>query len=138
MIDKLALFLLKRIKNEKTRQFLLKEAVKHHFCAVSSEDILKENPDGTIQFEGKTLDATYKRDLQEQANLLTNLLLWKVLQKDIEYQIRKKMFEETVIKEDMVWGRLIVWLWDVIDTRISKLKNMEENHLNVRVVVNKK
>lgn len=122
MVDKLALFLLKRVKNEKTRDYVLKEAVKHLFCAVSAEDILKENPDGTLEFEGKTLPESYKKDLQEQANLLTSLLLWKVLQKDIEYQLRKKMFEETIINGDMVWGRLVVWMWDVIKTRLERLK----------------
>lgn len=120
LLVKLALYILKN--SEKERDIILTEAVKKLFCTVSADEILKENPDGTIQFEGKTLDASYKKNLQEQANLLTNMLLWKVLKKDVEYQLRKKMFEETVLNGDMVWGKLLTFLWDIINTRITRLK----------------
>lgn len=125
MIDKsiiwLALLLLKLLKSENARHFVLTEAVKHLFNTVSAEDLLKFNIDGTIQFEDKVLPASYKKDLQEQAKLLPSLFLWKVLKKDIQYQLRKKMFEQTSVSQDLLWGKLITFYDDIIRTRIETL-----------------
>src|SRR3990167_10583821 len=111
---KLALWLLKS-EDEKVKRAILAEAVVHLFNAISEEDILKENPDGTVQYDGKTLPANYLKDLKEQAKLLPDLLLWKVLKKDVQYQLRRKMFEEARIDLDVVWGQLLTFLWDVIE-----------------------
>jgi len=121
-LTKLALWIIKHCSNEETRIMVLNEAVKHLFYTVSLDDILKVNPDGTIQFEGKTMDSSYRKELREQANLLENLLLWKVINKDITYQLQKKMFNEAVINNDVVWGKLLTFLWDIIKQRISQLK----------------
>lgn len=123
-LAKLALWMLKSAKysDETTKNMVLTEAVKHLFNAISAEDILKENPDGTLNFEDKTLPVSYRKDLREQANLLPNLMLWKVLMKDIQYQLNKKMYLESQITQDMLWGKLITWLWDVLNTRIRSLQ----------------
>ena len=119
-----ALWLLNNVKytDLKTRNMVLTEAVKHLFNTVSADDILKENPDGTIKFENKTFTPNYRQDLREQAKLLPDLFLWKVLRADIKYQLNKKMFQESLITEDVMWGKLLLWLWDCIETRIDKLK----------------
>lgn len=124
LIAKLALRLLKKCKyaDKQTKNLILTEAIKHLFNTVSADDILKENLDGTIKFEDKILPSSYSQDLREQAKLLPNLLLWKVLQADIKYQLNKKMFEESLITEDVMWGKLLIYLNDIIKTRIEKLQ----------------
>jgi len=123
-LAQLALWAIKQSKyaDEKTKNMILTEAVKHLFNTVSADDILKENPDGTIRFEDRTLSQTYRKDLREQAKLLPDLLLWKVLQADIKYQLNKKMYEESLITQDVMWGKLIMWYNDIIRTRIERLK----------------
>ena len=74
-LTKLALRIIKKYANEETRREILTEAVEHLFYTISADDILKVNPDGTLQFEGKTLDASYRKDLREQVALLENLLI---------------------------------------------------------------
>ena len=119
-----ALWLLRKGKyaDEATKNKVLSEAVKHLLNAVGPEDILKENPDGTIQFEGKLLMPNYRKDLREQAKLLPSLLLWRVLQADIKYRLNKKMFTESLITADVMWGKLLLWMNDVITTRLEQLK----------------
>lgn len=127
-LAKLALWFLKNTKycDEATKNMILSEAVSHLFNTITVEDVLKENPDGTLQFEGKTLDASRKKDLKEQAELLPNLLLWKVIQKDIQYQINRKLYNEANITTDMLWGKLILYYNDIIKTRIEKFKSYRE------------
>ena len=121
-LTKLALRIIKKYANEETRREILTEAVEHLFYTISADDILKVNPDGTLQFEGKTLDASYRKDFREQVALLENLLLWKVIKKDVAYQLQKKMWMEASINNDVVWGKLLTFLWDIISTRLSQLK----------------
>lgn len=123
-LAKLALWFLKNTKycDEKTKNMILSEAVAHLFNTIKAEDILKENSDGTLRFENKTLPPEFRKDLKEQAKLLPNLLLWKVLMKDIEYQLNKKMFLEPLITQDVMWGKLLTYLKDIINTRVEKLK----------------
>ena len=123
-LAKLALWALKQGKyaDDKTKNMILTEAVKHLFNTISADDILKENPDGTINFKGRMLTPNYRKDLREQAKLLPDLMLWKVLQADIKYQLNKKMFDEPLITQDVMWGKLLLYYNDVIKTRIDKLK----------------
>lgn len=113
--------MLKKAKpNEEARHIVLTEAVKHLFNTVGSDDILKEK-NGKMYFEGKPLTDEKVKNIKEQAKLLPNLLLWKIIQKDIQYQINKKLYEEAVITQDMLWGKLITFYNDVIKTRIKNL-----------------
>jgi len=120
-ILKLVLYLLKR-SDEKTKRDIIREAVKDLFCTVEADDILRVKGD-VMYFQGKALDQSYRKDLRAQAEIIENMLLWKVLRKDIEYQLRKKMFEEAKTDMDVVWGQLITWLYDVMKTRIEQLKH---------------
>lgn len=118
---KIALWCLKWA-DEDTKKAVLSQAVKDLFKAIGPEDILRRNNDGTWRFENKTLDASYIKDLKTQADMLDKLFLWKILKKDIEYQIRLKMFEEAKIDLDVVWAQLLTFLWDTIQTRIQRLR----------------
>jgi hypothetical protein len=120
-LTKITLWILKKA-DDKIRLEILTEVTKDLFYTISADDILKVNPDGTMQFEGKTLDVSYRKDLRAQAELLENMLLWKVLKRDVEYQLWKKTFYETSIQNDVVWGKLLTFLWDILKTRINQLK----------------
>ena len=120
-LAKLALWCLLR-SDEKTKRIILREAVKGLFCTVNADDVLKENSDGTMNFEGKLLDASYRKELRTQAETIDKMFLWRVLRKDIEYQLRKKMYEEARVDLDIVWGQLTVWLYDVMKTRLDRFR----------------
>lgn len=124
-LAKLALWFLKRYSDDITKNLILTEATKHLFNTISAEDVLKENLDGTLNFEDKLLDASYRKDLREQAKLLPKLMLWRVLQKDIQYQLNKRMFGDVNLKinhELLFTGKLILWLNEVINARIRSLQ----------------
>jgi len=121
LVAKTALWLLKWV-DEGTKREILTEVVKDKFCIVGADEILKENPDGTMNFEGKLFDSSYRKNLREQAIMLDSLLLWKVLKKDINYQIVRKMYMEANTDLDNVWWKLLTYLQEVMQTRINQLK----------------
>jgi len=121
LIGKTALWLLRWI-DEETKREILTEVVKDKFCIIGADEILKENPDGSMNFEGKLFDSSFRKNLREQAIILDNLLLWKVLRKDLHYQIIQKMYREANTDLDNVWWKLLVFYDEIIRARIEKLK----------------
>jgi len=120
-LAKLALWCLLKA-DENTKKIILQEAIKKLFCTIDADDVLKENLDGTINFDGKILDSSFRKELRTQAETIDKMFLWKILRKDIEYQLRRKMFEEARVDGDMVWGQLTTWLYDVMKTRIDRFR----------------
>lgn len=102
---------------------ILTEAVKHLFNTVGPEDILKRNSKGEWVFENRVLHKAEVEDLQVQAISLINSKFWRVLQADIKFQLNRKMFLESNITMDMMWGKLVLYLNDIINSRIERMKN---------------
>lgn len=102
---------------------ILTEAVKHLFGTISHDDILRFK-DGSYWFEGRPLTREELVELKADAEIFDSKL-WRVVQKDVEYQLRKKMFEEASITEDMLWGKLLTFLNDIIKTRIKSLRTLK-------------
>lgn len=106
------------------KRIILAEAVKHLWKAVTAEDILRITEKGAM-FEGRSVTNAEMASLQEEAQRFTSMRLFKVLHADIKYQIGKKMFEEARVADDVVWGQLLVFLYDIIETRIQNLTRLK-------------
>ena len=121
-IIKIAIKWLKEIDDRDKKREILTEAVKHLYNAISDEDILKQNPDGKWLFEGRPITSQEVINLKEEARVLSGMRIWKVLKLDIRYQLSRKMFEEARCEDDILWGQLTTFLWDIIQTRLKRLK----------------
>jgi hypothetical protein len=118
-----ALEALKDTDDVKSKNALLTEATKKLFNTIGADDILRVDPETKLWvFQGKTLSEADMINLREEAKILRSMKLWRVLKMDIRYQLNRKMFEESRITMDLVWGKLILWLDDVIRTRLQTLK----------------
>ena len=111
---------LKGQTDEQSKRQILAEAVKHLWHSVTAEDILRNDGKGWM-FEGLPVTETEFASIREEALRFTSMRLWKVLKKDIRYQIGKKMFEQAAHPDDVVWGRLLVFLNDCVSTRLQSL-----------------
>jgi hypothetical protein len=116
---------LKELDDLPAKNKILTEAVKHLFNTVSYEDILKTKSDGTMEFMGKPLSEGQANQLRDEAKILVSLKLWRVLKTELRYQLNKKMFEESHMTIDLVWGKLILWYDDVIRTKLQALTGRE-------------
>ena len=103
------------------RKELLNLAIKDLYNTIGIEDILKVEG-GKWIFEGRPLTEHEVMQLKGEATAFQNMKLWKILNRDIAYQLNKKMFLEATVVEDLVWGKLLTFLWDIVKTRIQTLK----------------
>ncbi len=120
-IIKLVIRWIRNLDDKEAKREILTEAVKHLFLAISSDDILKQNADGTWMFQGRPMLSSEVARLKEEAAFIRGMKLWLVIKKDIRWQLSKKMFEEANVELDLVWGKLLLYLDDCIRTRISKM-----------------
>lgn len=100
---------------------VLTEAVKHLFKAIGPDDIL-HTEGNQWYFEGKPMMQADVSRLKEEAQQLLSMKIWRVIKLDIRYQLSKKMFEQANTELDLVWGKLITYLDDIIRNRLQKMK----------------
>lgn len=112
---------IKETDNKEAKQEILKLAVKNLYNSISEEDILHQNSDGNWVFRGRALTQAEIIRLKQEAVLLKGMRLWYALKQDIKYQLGKKMFEEAKCLDDILWGQLVTYLFDIIKTRIDKM-----------------
>ena len=122
LIIRQAIKWLKEIDDQDLKREILTLAVKKLYNAISADDILRQQPDGTWLFQGKPLTGVEVAQLKEEANYLLGMRLWRVIKWDIRWQLAKKMFEEAKVKDDLIWGQLLIYLDDIIRTRLQKMK----------------
>lgn len=109
------------VKDEESKHQILTEAVVHLFKAIGPDDILRVEGKQWF-FEGKPLMESDVAALKQEAHQLLGMKIWRVIKLDIRYQLSKKMFEEANVELDLVWGKLIMFLDDIIRTRLQKMK----------------
>ena len=112
---------IKEIDDRERKKEILSEAVKHLYNAISADDILHQNPDGTWMFLGKPLTGVEVSNLKEEAAMIRGMKLWFAIKQDIRFQIGKKIWEEAKVMDDILWGQLLVFLDDIIRNRINKM-----------------
>jgi len=121
-IIRLGIKFLKEINDPDLKREILTLAVSKLYNVIGSEDILKQNPDGTGTFQGRPLMGNEMAQLKEEAKQLLGMKLWRVIKMDIRYQLGKKMFEEAKCLDDILWGQLLTYLDDIIRARLQQMK----------------
>lgn len=105
----------------KERQVLLTLAVKKLFNTVGPDDILKVADGGEWMFEGKTLSKAQVELLMLEASQLDQMLLWKVLKKDVLYQVNKKMYLLAENDLQVVTAKFWLYSFDTMKTRLKSI-----------------
>lgn len=108
-------------KELKERRVLLTLAVKKLFNTVGPEDILKPANGGQWMFEGKLLSKGQVELLMHEAAQIEQMLLWKVLQKDILYQVNRKMYLQSETDLHVVTSKFWLYTFDTFKTRLKSM-----------------
>lgn len=104
----------------------LTEIVKEHFNTISEEDILKEINNGWI-FEGQTIPYEVIKVLSGQADAILRMKVWEVIKKDAKYISNKKVFLKSQTEYDLIAGKLLLYLFDVIESRLKSISSGKGN-----------
>jgi hypothetical protein len=110
-----------RKKQLKERQVILTLAVKRLFNTIDADDILKPHNGAEWRFEGKMLNKGQIELLMLEAAQLDQMLLWKVLKKDILYQANRKMYLLAENDLQVITAKFWLYTFDVMKTRLASI-----------------
>lgn len=109
-------------KEDKEQRFhILTMAVKRLFNTVSKDDILHVNEYGQWLYKGRPLGETEVNQLKSEATELLKMKLWEVLVTEVKYQSNKAMFEKSQTEMDMIAGKVTLFIFDAIETRLKQI-----------------
>lgn len=111
---------LRVVNHHKDKHKILTEAVKHHFNTIDEEDILQEKGRDWL-IAGKVLPEEQTKLLISEAQIFLKTRLWKVLQTDIKYQLNKRMFIRSKDENDLIAGKIGLFILDALRTRLNSL-----------------
>ena len=109
-----------RNKELKERRVILTLAVKKLFNTIGADDILKPVGDQWM-LEGKPLSKGQIELLMTEAAQLEQMMLWKVLRKDILYQANKKMYLQSENDLHVITAKFWLYTFDVMTTRLRSI-----------------
>ena len=113
--------LLKVVDKHEDKHQILTEAVRELFNTISAEDILRENNKGEWRQQDKLLTDAQKKQLIAEAQIFSKSRLWQVMQKDIEHQLNKRMYIRSKNENDMIAGKIGLFILDALKTRLNSL-----------------
>jgi len=111
-------FLIKLLRLDKE---ILTELVRDLFNSIDEDDILQEGLDGKWYVGDKQVQDAEKNLVISEAQLFLKSTLWRVLQKDVKYQANLRMFVRSKTAEDIIAGKLLLLLLDIVNTRLQSL-----------------
>lgn len=103
---------------------LIKWVVRDLFNGVTEEDILNVKSKNQITFKGKPLSKEQVEQLKNDAIAIQGSALWKLMSNDMKYLANKRMFETGETETDLIFGRVMLYWVDVVDTKLKNLKNL--------------
>lgn len=111
-------FLIKLLRLDKE---ILTELVRDLFNTIDEHDILREEIDGTWYVGDKELQDAEKKIVISEAQMFLKGKVWNVLQRDVKYLANKRMYISSRTEMDLVAGKLLLYLLDIIKTRLQSL-----------------
>lgn len=110
------------IKNKESeeRYRILALAVKKLFSTIGVEDILIQKNKKWL-FQGNELSDAEQKTLKAQAQSLLGSKLWTILKNEVVYHANRKMFILSRTTDDMVAGKLWLYTFDTLETRLQRM-----------------
>lgn len=117
-------FLIKLLRLDKE---ILTELVRDLFNSIDENDILREEIDGTWYVGDKELQDAEKKLVISEAQIFLKGKVWNVLQRDVKYLANKRMYINSRTEMDLVAGKLLLYLLDIMKTRLQSLDKGKGN-----------
>ena len=117
-------FLIKLLRLDKE---ILTELVRDLFNSIDENNILREEIDGTWYVGDKELQDAEKKLVISEAQIFLKGKVWNVLQRDVKYLANKRMYINSRTEMDLVAGKLLLYLLDIMKTRLQSLDKGKGN-----------
>src|SRR3977135_1924471 len=97
--------------------FLLKDV----FNTISHEDLLKITGPNVWEHKGVALTPGEIKQLQEEATFFQKNRLWEILKNELYYHAQQRLIERSETPQDIVAAKMMVYITDVIKTKLNQM-----------------
>jgi len=104
----------------KGRNMVLTEVVRDSFNTIGKDDIFRLNDKGLYTFMGKELTPVQVDGIRKEIEVFKLMFLYKILDAECKYQANKMMFETATTEIHLASGKLLIYLWDIIKTKLNQ------------------
>ena len=106
----------------KVKHYLINYLTNHLLKAVSEEDILQITEDGYLHKRRK-LTPQEVATLKEEAKMMQDSFLWKLMTKEVEYMAFLRMTAHAKTNDDIVFGKAVYYSTDLLKKFLEGLSN---------------
>ncbi len=103
---------------------ILNYLVKHLFNGVTDEDILHH--DGQTLYLGKKpLSVRDVKEICNGAKVIQEMYTWQLISRELKQIANQTMYEKSKDIDDMIFGKVILLVVDLIEKKLSKLASLK-------------
>lgn len=103
------------------RRKLIDFLTQHLFKTITVDDLLRKNAKGQLMVGGRALTGESEMILREEAERFSSSTLWKFMKIESEYHALQKVLRKSETMDDVVSGKLLIYLIDVWDAKLRSL-----------------
>lgn len=107
----------KKILQRNLAKFLVDDV----FNTITDDDVIEVITPTKWRYKDKELTAGQILALRNQATVFYRSDLWKILKDELRYLAQKKAMEKAQTEEDIFASKMLMYLTDVIDSRLKKM-----------------
>lgn len=97
--------------------------IKDLYNTIDKDDILRVEK-GVVYYKGKALDKDGIQILRENAETFKNSKIWRLLRNQVKYEANKKMFNESRVPADILFGKATLYALAIIEDKIKELSKL--------------
>lgn len=103
---------------------ILNLIVKNLFNGITENDILRH--DGQILYQGKrALSRAEVREISNEAKIIKEMNSWYLISNELKHLANQIMYEKSKTIDDMIFGKVILFVVDIIDKKLTKLSTID-------------
>jgi len=103
---------------------LLNWIVRNLFNGITDDDILHH--DGQILYLGKNqLSLKDVKEISNGAKVIKEMYTWQLISNELKRTANQIMYEKSKDIDDMIFGKVILYVIDVIDKKLDKLARLD-------------
>lgn len=97
--------------------------LRYLFNAITIDEIITKDKD-LVKIDGKPLDRDTILQLKAEAKALGGFRLWKLMTDSVRFQAKDKIFNKSLVFEDVMAGKLMLYNLDTLESIVKVINSL--------------
>ncbi len=102
---------------------VLNWCIKHLWNGLTEEDVLVVVGKNVIM-RGEMVSPEARSEITSGAKAFINFPFWNLLRQEMKIAANRKIYNESVTVDDMIFGKAVLWTLDVMQKKVENLSKL--------------